>query len=339
MEGSGAEWWGKGNLQELLYQATTIVTFNGKFDLQWIVKEGLTYDARKVWDCQLAHFIQTHQTSSYPSLNDVAQYHDLPTKLDVVKTEYWDKGIDTDAIPEEVLFPYAAHDAWLTLQIYNKQRATIQKAQKILCQLQSQDMSILREMEANGIPFDEEMCQARSLELDEQIKAANQKLQALYPKVPINFNSTDHVSAFLYGGVVKEDSKEFIGYYKSGIKKGEPKYQNIVIEHQLPRLYQPIKGSELAKDGLFSTNEGTLRKLKGKKDVVKSLLDLAKMEKLNGTYYKGLVALRKEMGWPQGLLHGNFNQTTARTGRLSSSKPNLQNFSSELQDIFVSRYP
>jgi DNA polymerase I-like protein with 3'-5' exonuclease and polymerase domains len=39
-----------------------------------------------------------------------------------------------------------------------------------------------------------------------------------------------------------------------------------------------------------------------------------------------------------GVLHGSFNQTTAATGRLSSSKPNLQNFATELQDIFISRY-
>jgi len=87
-----------------------------------------------------------------------------------------------------------------------------------------------------------------------------------------------------------------------------------------------------------ATNEATLRQLKGKRHNVDLLLTLAKMEKLNGTYYRGLVKLREEMDWPKGLLHGNFQQTVARTGRLSSSKPNLQNFATELQDIFVSKY-
>jgi DNA polymerase-1 len=64
-------------------------------------------------------------------------------------------------------------------------------------------------------------------------------------------------------------------------------------------------------------------------------LELSKLEKRNGTYYKGLVKLREEMHWPENKLHGQFNQCVAATGRLSSSKPNLQNFDSSLQDIFI----
>ena len=94
----------------------------------------------------------------------------------------------------------------------------------------------------------------------------------------------------------------------------------------------------MLKEGMFATDEGTLRKLKGKKGVIQDILELSKLEKLNGTYYKGLVKLRKEMNWEENILHGQFNQTTAQTGRLSSSRPNLQNFSSELQDIFISEY-
>jgi hypothetical protein len=146
------------------------------------------------------------------------------------------------------------------------------------------------------------------------------------------------LSAFLYGGTVREESKEHIGFFKTGVKVGQPKFKNIEIEHHLPRLYTPIKGSEMQKEGNFSTDEGTLRKLKGKKGVIEKILELSKMEKLNGTYYRGLTKLRQEQGWDKGVLHGQFNQTTAISGRLSSSKPNLQNFATELQDIFISRY-
>jgi DNA polymerase-1 len=103
-------------------------------------------------------------------------------------------------------------------------------------------------------------------------------------------------------------------------------------------MYTPIKGSEMKKEGNYAVDESTLRKLRGKRNIIDMILELSKLEKLNGTYYNGLVSLRKEMNWEQGKLHGNFNQTTAATGRLSSSRPNLQNFASELQNIFISEY-
>src|SRR6476620_7496325 len=45
------------------------------------------------------------------------------------------------------------------------------------------------------------------------------------------------------------------------------------------------------------------------------------MEKLRGTYGEGLLA---ELA-PDGRIHATFNQTVARTGRLSSDQPNLHN--------------
>jgi DNA polymerase I len=326
------------NLQHTINEATKLIFFNAKFDLQWFVREGMTYEANKVWDVQLAHFILSKQTHRYPSLNEVCEHYGLPIKLDVVKTEYWDKGIDTDQIPWDILSEYAKRDTELTLQCYYKQLEEMTPAQIKLCKLQCLDLSILREMEQNGLPYDETLCDTRSQELEETIETAKKELANVYPNLPINFGSNDQLSAFLYGGIIKEECKEFIGHYKSGIKTGQPKYKTVVVEHPLPRLYQPLKGSEMAKDGVFATDEGTLRKLKGKRKVLDLILELSKMEKLNGTYYKGLVKLRREMNWKSGKLHGNFNQCVAQTGRLSSSKPNLQNFATDLQDIFISKY-
>jgi len=310
-----------GSLQQLIYGSKLLVFFNGKFDAHWLTKRGLDLSKVKVWDVQIAEFILSCQTNRFPNLNDTCIKYGIPVKEDIVKTQYWDKGIDTADIPWEILSSYAAHDASITLQCYHAQIKLMTPQQIKLCQLQCQDMMILMEMEQNGLPFDEELCQLRAVELDDKISTINTELTQIYPTVPINFGSNDHLSAFLYGGVVKEDGKEHIGFFKSGVKAGQPKYKNIVIEHQLPRLYQPLKGSEMAKEGNFATDEGTLRKLKGKKGVLDKILELSKLEKLNGTYYRGLTKLREEMHWEKGILHGQFNQTTAISGRLSSSKP------------------
>lgn len=326
-------------IEPMLAAETLVVGFNFKFDLHWLIKNEV-YQLRDkhIWDVQIAEFILSHQTNRFPSLNETCERYGFESKLDIVKTEYWDKGINTDQIPWEILESYATRDAELTLACYHAQRKLMTPAQVRLCYLMCQDMKILQEMEANGIPFDEQLCEQRAMEVDDKISTLKGKLSAIYSSVPINFASNDHLSAFLYGGTVKEEAKEHIGYFKTGAKAGQPKYKNIVIEHKLPRLYEPLKGSAMAKEGNFATDEGTLRKLKGNKNIVSMILELSKLEKLNGTYYNGLVKLRKEMNWEQGMLHGNFNQTTAQTGRLSSSRPNLQNFASELQDIFISKY-
>lgn len=325
------------NLQKLVVGADLLVGFNFKYDLHVLGKVGVKVSC-PVWDVQLAEFILSNQRLKFPSLNDTCLRYNIPVKLDVVATQYWANGIQTDEIPWHVLKEYAAHDAEITLKCYYAQLALMTPMQIKLCKMQCLDLVILQEMESNGLLFDEELCNIRSKETEEQIDVLTKKLASIYPNVPLNFNSVDHVSAFLYGGIVKEDSKEHVGFFKTGEKAGQPKYKNVVVEHILPRLYEPLKGSAMAKEGNYATDEATLKKLKGKKNMVDMLLELSKLEKRNGTYYKGLVKLREEMYWPKNKLHGQFNQCVASTGRLSSSKPNLQNFDSGLQDIFVSMF-
>ena len=316
-----------------------VIVANGKHDISWMRRYGLNCVEWKFWDILIAQFIITHQLKKFPSLDDCCEYFNIPKKLDVVKTEYWEKGIDTKDVPWPILKEYAAHDTLITLACYEAQLKVMSPAQVKLCKLMSQDMVVLQEMEQNGLTYDENLCLERSTELDIETEKLKQKLATFYPNIPINFGSGDDLSAFLYGGTIVEDIKIHDGFYKSGAKKGLPKMKNSTVEHIMPPLFTPIKGTELAKPGYYETNESCLKKLTGKnKPVVSVLLDLARHEKINGTYYKGLPKLNREMRWPSGRLHGQLNQTLAVSGRLSSSKPNQQNLASEIQDIFVSQY-
>lgn len=326
-------------LQKLIDEADVIVGFNIKFDLHWLKKAGLRLDHKRLYDCQLAEFVLERQQNRYPSLNESASKYHLGAKLDVIKEEYWDKGICTSLIPWPILREYAKQDAHLTMLVYEAQQAHISPLQRRLLSLLNEDIKVLQEMEYNGIVYDAQLCEARAADLQGRIEEHRNTLNAVYPKIPINWASGDQLSAFLYGGTIKEETKEHAGFFKTGARKGEPKYKNVTIEHQLPRLYTPLKGTEMAKEGFFSTSEDTLLKLKGKQGPLTILLELSKMEKLLGTYYAGLPKLNAEMHWPSGMLHGTFNQTVAQTGRLSSTKPNLQNFASELKDVFITRYP
>ena len=72
----------------------------------------------------------------------------------------------------------------------------------------------------------------------------------------------------------------------------------------------------------FSTDAATLEKLRDQwPEFIDPLLAYREVEKLRGTYGTGLLAEVQ----PDGRIHATFNQTVARTGRLSSDQPNLHN--------------
>ncbi|MFM2072718.1 MAG: polymerase [Actinomycetota bacterium] len=72
----------------------------------------------------------------------------------------------------------------------------------------------------------------------------------------------------------------------------------------------------------FSTDAATLEKLRGEwPEFIEPLLQYREVEKLRSTYGTGLL---QEVA-ADGRIHATFNQTVARTGRLSSDQPNLHN--------------
>ncbi len=72
----------------------------------------------------------------------------------------------------------------------------------------------------------------------------------------------------------------------------------------------------------YSTDAATLLRLRDEwPEFIDPLMQYREMEKLRGTYGTGLMS---EVA-PDGRIHATFNQTVARTGRLSSDQPNLHN--------------
>ncbi|MBP3729348.1 MAG: DNA polymerase I, partial [Lachnospiraceae bacterium] len=71
----------------------------------------------------------------------------------------------------------------------------------------------------------------------------------------------------------------------------------------------------------WSTDAATLEELRSQAPIIEDILNYRSYQKLKSTYVDGLL---KAIG-PDGRIHSRFNQTEARTGRLSSDDPNLQN--------------
>lgn len=327
-------------IQDIINEHDCIIGFNLKFDLHWLVRYGIDISRSKVFDAQLVEFILRNQSTPYPNLHDTAIGYGLEGKLDVVKLEYWNKGIDTPQIPEEILREYLKQDVLQTWKVFEKQQEIIPNEKRTLVSLTNQDMLILLEIERNGMKYDVDTSIAMGDKLQERLTVIDNTLKDMLDCPEFNPGSNDHLSAVLYGGILKYPGREtYIYTYKDGTTK--EKSRNCIIEKQFPQLIAPLKGTALAKAGYYATNEPTLRSLKPKgkaKELISLVLERSELEKRRGTYLHKIPETIKQYEAEPNILHGQLNQCVTITGRLSSSKPNLQNFDTEIADLFLTRY-
>ncbi len=321
--------------------ASPLVGFNIKFDLHWLRREGvLAYQDRRIWDCQLAHFLLSSQRARFPRLQLVCDHYGIKGKLDVVKNDYWDKGIDTPDIPKETVVEYLEQDLRCTMEVYQRQRDDFKKQPKLLnlFNLYCQDILVLEEMEWNGLKIDREGMLKQAEVIRKRLGELEEHLKKYSNGVPVNWESGDHVSAIVYGGTITLDGKELIGVYKSGIKVGQPRFKNIEVDHRFPQLCVPLPKTEVKKSKpgaeLYSIDESILRQLKDKSGIVKLLLERAKLTKALD-YFQGIPDLYDEMDWTNNTLHGQLNHVNAITGRLSAEKPNQQNLTGDIKEFII----
>ncbi len=81
-----------------------------------------------------------------------------------------------------------------------------------------------------------------------------------------------------------------------------------------------LKPGKKTKTG-YSTDAQTLESLREEHPIIEKLLSYREVEKLRSTYGENLLAEVAE----DGRIHASFRQTVARTGRISSDRPNLHN--------------
>jgi DNA polymerase I-like protein with 3'-5' exonuclease and polymerase domains len=340
-----------------MQSASLVVGFNLKFDLTWVRRHGIVPpDKTRIWDCQLAEFIISGQTSTYPSLNECLAKYELGSKDDKI-AEYWSLGIDTPDIPVTELQFYNDLDVDLTYKLYLKQQEVMTEKQKKLCLIMGLDLLVLAEIEWNGIKFDKELCNVKANETAKKLQTITEELLTHSPTPAINLDSGQHLSCLLYGGKIDIDEPtEEETVYKSGPRKGEVYTRvrhNIVIYEcgwrfrPLPKTETKLKKKLALPDGsiqeitIYETNEGVLKQLKKPtkehRRIIELLLERAELAKLMDTYFGKLPELLDKMGWGE-FLHGQYNQVVARTGRLSSSNPNMQNFGNQVDQLLISRY-
>ncbi len=340
---------GLNRLRQILGGVDTVVLFNAKFDLNWLARYGIFLPERvRVFDCQLAEFILNNQRPAYPSLSDCCVKRGLDSKSDYISSNYWERGIDTPQIPWDELVTYLNDDLRLTDELYLSIQSELVDShpKRNLIALHMQDLRVLQEMESNGQRISWDSLADAQISAERELREVDGKIKEFIPnelRDCFNIDSGDHLSRLLYGGSLSiKCGTPYTRTYKSGPRAGEsvPAHRWETRGYTFPQLVKPPEGSELKKDGFYSTDEETLLSLPKRAvgALVTLLLRRAFLAKLSQTYLAGLPALATKYDWKDGYIHGTFNQCRVITGRLSSEKPNLQNFPGELNEYIVSRF-
>lgn len=330
------------SLRAAILDADVIVGFNLKFDLHWLERYGITeWKQKRVWDLQIWEFLASSQQQKMPSLSQSLKRWKLPEKYTAVASEYWDKGIDTPDIPQDLMLLYTKTDVATEYLLYEAQNGAssgLSKSFRRLLALCNRDLLVLQEMEWNGQRFNSEAALAEAARVNMERNRILWSLRDLAGHHHFNPGSVDHVSALLFGGVV--EIKWEIPYLRV-TRKGEEKlgFRHFSETKRYERLVKPVERYKLKKDGLYSTSNEHLRSLRGNKHV-RSILEqldrFAATDKLLGTYLLKIPALISSKDWEPDTVHGQFNQCVAVTGRLSSSNPNRQNEPPEVKRFYES---
>jgi DNA polymerase I-like protein with 3'-5' exonuclease and polymerase domains len=338
-----------------LSKCTEFIGFNCKFDLHWFRRMGIVLQRDAlIWDCQLAEFVLNNQRGAFGSLNDALSSYGLQLKHDKVK-EYWDAGIDTIDIPVPILEEYNKYDVTSTMELYNLQQSIMTDKQKALVYILGEDMKTLMEAEWNGVKWDADKADQKLEALTTQINTINEELSSYLPSIThgkFNWDSGDHLSALIYGGVITfEYSVSEEAVYKSGSNKGVAYVRNRWHEESVvfPQRFKPLEGTELKKTRenpsattrFYQTDDPTLSQLKSKDKYSKRLLELLASRAVLGKVSEMIVSINKkrtDLNWTDGMIHAQYNQNVAITGRLSSSNPNMQNTPLEVDELLVTRY-
>ena len=263
-----------------------------------IIGQNLKYDLAvlKKYGIEINKFCGDTMLMSY-AINSTATRHNLDALaehyLSVQTIKYSDvmgKGANKyrnfSEVPIKDATSYAAEDADITFQLYEKLSEMINKETENLLQVIEYPLvHVLLEMENEGALIDASHLNKLSNDFGSKLIELTKKIHETSGKV-FNIDSPKQLSEILFDEM-KIDSK--------GLKK--------------------------TSTGYYSTSESVLNKLSAENKIVRDILEYRTLAKLKNTYTDKI----SDICDAGSRVHTSYHQAVTSTGRLSSSDPNLQN--------------
>ena len=293
-----------------------VIMYNAKFDLR-VIKNGLGVKLNCYFDCHLAAMCLNENEPH--GLKTLHSKYVLDGKEDEFSFGKLFDGITFDYVPIKTGYIYAARDAVDTYELYEWQlpyltesnplciEYGLEHVSKVFWDIEMPCIEVLAEMEDTGVDFDldyaYELSEKYNKQKDEQLEEFYRILDMYKPEIE-KYKLNNPVN-----------------------KLSDP--INIASPTQLAILFYDILGIEAPNPNLpRATGVEILQKIDN--PLCKAILDYRATEKLLSTYVDKLPECINEK---TGRIHCNFNQYGAKTGRMSSDNPNMQNIPSHNHDI------
>ncbi|MCK5700907.1 MAG: DNA polymerase I, partial [Cyclobacteriaceae bacterium] len=277
---------------------------NIKYDILVLKNYGIEVNG-KLFDTMLAHYL--FEPDMRHNMDVLAENY-LNYSPVSIQTLIGKKGAKQGSMRDaevEKVVQYAGEDADVTLQLKHKFEKLVEEKglKKLLFDVEIPLVSVLADMEYEGVTVDEAALNKLSGELAISSEAIEKEIYSL-----------------------------------SGVKFNiaSPKQLGAVLFEKLKLVDKPKK----TKTGQYATGEEILSWLANEHPIASKILDFRELKKLKSTYVDALPALISKK---DGRIHTSYNQAVAATGRLSSTNPNLQNIpirttkGREIRKAFVPR--
>ena len=262
------------------------VGHNIKFDIQMLRHEGVEVRGF-LWDTMIMHYLL--DPDGRHSLNHLSQtllgYQPIEIESLIGRGT---KQLTMDRVAVELVAPYCAEDADVTLQLFDNLLPRLEKdgAKELYKTIEEPLIKTLADMEREGVRVDSNQLAAYAEELNAQMATLEEQIRALAGEPTLNVNSSRQLGVVLFEKL-----------------RIDPK---------------PKK----TKTKQYSTEEEYLVFLSERHPIVPKILEYRGIKKLLSTYVEALPLL---INPATGHIHTSYNQAVAVTGRLSSTNPNLQN--------------
>lgn len=311
-------------LQRVADAKIDVIMFNAKFDIRFI-KNQLGVSLVPTWDGYIAaRLLNENEGDGNNGLKALHKKYVLNGEGDAFSFDSLFNGIPFTHIPINTGYLYAARDAEITYELYEFQRPfltpddpvcierELERVAWVMHNIEMPVVTIVAEMEDNGICFDFDFADKLSEKYTEQLEQKKQNFYDLCKE---------------YEDKIEEYKVKNVNHKLSDpISISSPAQLAIL-------LYDILKIPPVDKKSPRGTGEEILLKID--KPICRAILEYRTVEKLLSTY---INKMGKIVNPKTGKIHCSFNQIGADTGRFSSSDPNMQNIPShnkEIRQMFV----